>query len=372
MYIQNFMARPRLVQEGEPLYRQGSDDESDNVFDSIMNVYPPQPNVVSSLQHATSSNKSSKRMNTSYVIGGAATTTNHHQEQRTNYHSHHNTLLPQHLHPSQEGNEIDISMEMYAEDDHNHHYRPERKQIQTSHVIGGVPTNPSSAPPSIDKMEGVLDQGSKMPLVVLDGANVAHAYADAMASMKNNSNEKRSTSYRTEANVRGIQVATEYFRSTGVRVLIVLPRYWLRTKPRPGDTTMMDATQMEILNRLNDQGLIVQSPPADDDDAYALTIAKREEIRALTKRNGEGPGFVLSNDMFRDAQARDPSGVLQEWLNEGRDKKITGPGRISYTFCDMGTMNDNGDRILDFVPNPRHPLVTYVEGLHLQILTSNK
>ena len=119
---------------------------------------------------------------------------------------------------------------------------------------------------------------------------------------------------------------------------------------------------------MNDKGFIVQSPPTDDDDAYALTIAKREDIRAVSTRNGEGPGFVLSNDMFRDAQARDVSGLLQQWLNEGRE--LTGPGRISYTFCDMGTIDDHGDRILDFVPNPRHPLVIWVEGLHHHQITA--
>jgi hypothetical protein len=126
---------------------------------------------------------------------------------------------------------------------------------------------------------------------------------------------------------------------------------------------MMETAQLDILNHLNDQGLIVSSPPADDDDAYALTIARREERRALRQRNGEGPGFVLSNDMFRDAQARDSNGILEQWLNKGRDESI-GPGRISYTFCDMGTIDDHGDRILDFVPNPRHPFVVFAEGLH--------
>ena len=99
----------------------------------------------------------------------------------------------------------------------------------------------------------------------------------------------------------------------------------------------------------------------DDDDAYALTIARREEMRSLSKRNGEGPGFVLSNDLFRDAQARDSSGSLLQWLKQGRNETV-GPGRISYTFGDMGTMNDRGERILDFIPNPRHPLVIWMEG----------
>jgi hypothetical protein len=124
---------------------------------------------------------------------------------------------------------------------------------------------------------------------------------------------------------------------------------------------MMETTHLETLNDLQAQGLIVASPPADDDDAYVLTIARREESRSLRRNNGEGPGFVLSNDMFRDAQKRDGSGALQDWLNNGRNETI-GSGRISFTFCDMGTMNDHGERILDFVPNPRHPLVGWVDA----------
>jgi len=242
-------------------------------------------------------------------------------------------------------------------------------ETPTSYAVGGNTSAPPSQPHSVEKMEGVQDHGSKMPLVVLDGANVAHYYADALAAMNATFSEKSRRKGKAEPDARGIQVATDYFLSVGVRVLVVLPQYWMRKKPRPGDTSsqnaMMETNQMDILKGLNDKGLIVASPPADDDDAYALTIAKREEVRAVRQRNGEGPGFVLSNDMFRDAQARDPTGVLKEWLKEGRNETI-GPGRISYAFCDMGTMDDHGDRILDFVPNPRHPFVIYVEGLHHQ------
>mmetsp|Transcript_8499 Transcript_8499/g.17645 ORF Transcript_8499/g.17645 Transcript_8499/m.17645 type:complete len:129 (+) Transcript_8499:80-466(+) len=118
-----------------------------------------------------------------------------------------------------------------------------------------------------------------------------------------------------------------------------------------------------ILSDLKERGLIVASPPTDDDDAYALTISRREEMRSRKPpRNGEGPGFVLSNDLFRDAQERDASnGTLKEWLTKGRNADI-GPGRISYTFGDMGRMNDRGERVLDFVPNPRHPLIIWMES----------
>jgi hypothetical protein len=112
----------------------------------------------------------------------------------------------------------------------------------------------------------------------------------------------------------------------------------------------------------------------DDDDAYALTIAMRENSRA--RRRQHGPAYVLSNDLFRDAQQRDAlqqrqywhvnsgttggSTSLKEWLMHGDDPSL-GPGRISYSFADMGRMDDHGDRQLDIIPNPRHPLVAWIE-----------
>ena len=213
------------------------------------------------------------------------------------------------------------------------------------------------------KMEGVEDLSLKQPLVVLDGANVAYAYANVMEGMASSLQQQSSHSSKPEPDPVGIKVATDYFQQSGLRVLVVLPQYWLTKKPRQGDhisSSLMITPQLEVLQELKSLGLIVSSPPTDDDDAYALTISRREESRSLQRQQGLGPGFVLSNDMFRDAQQRDST--LKDWLNKGRNSDI-GPGRISYTFCDMGTMNDHGERILDFIPNPRHPLIVYTESI---------
>ena len=80
-----------------------------------------------------------------------------------------------------------------------------------------------------ERMEGVISLDAKEPLVVMDGANVAYAYADAMASPGTMNNVKR------EPDCRGLQVAANYFLQSGVRVLIVLPAPWFRLKPRAGD-----------------------------------------------------------------------------------------------------------------------------------------
>jgi hypothetical protein len=219
----------------------------------------------------------------------------------------------------------------------------------------------------IERMEGVEDQGIKPPLVVLDGANVAYAYAASVVGLEHVSS-LAVQARKPEPDSTGIQVACRYFRHAGLRVLVVLPTSWFRSKPRPRDTnrssSMMETPQLEILHDLKAQGLLVAAPPTDDDDAYALLIARREQARAQG-RNGQGPGFVLSNDMFRDAAARDPTGELKQWLTTGSDDH--GPGRISFAFCDMGTMDDHGDRVLDFIPNPRHPLVAWVESEHRRV-----
>jgi hypothetical protein len=208
-----------------------------------------------------------------------------------------------------------------------------------------------------ERMEGVQDHSVKNPLIVLDGANVAYAYAQTA----NAADYQRGA--KLEPDATGIRVACDYFLKADMRVLVVLPASWFRSKPRPGDASQGNANMLtdhlEVLHELQQTGLVLAAPPADDDDAYALTIAQRENVRAAS-RNGQGPGYVLSNDMFRDAHARDATGQVRAWLTAGHNQR-TGPGRISFAFCDMGTMDEYGDTELDIVPNPRHPLVAWIE-----------
>lgn len=230
----------------------------------------------------------------------------------------------------------------------------------------------------IERMYGIEDHSVKPPLIVIDGANLAFAYSEAMAG--GSTAATSSLSYykkqpQIEPNVHGIQVAVSYFQSAGCRVLVVLPTWWLRLKPRGGDAFDSNAKtqtpQLEILQELKAQGVLVTSPPKDDDDAYALTIARREDARArhASQQYQQGPsGFVLSNDMFRDAMARDTTGQLATWLTQGAIVGgVSYPGRISYAFCDMGSMDGYGDPELDVVPNPKHPIVMQIEAaIHQQ------
>jgi len=237
-----------------------------------------------------------------------------------------------------------------------------------------------------DRME-IEDILPKPPLLVIDGANVAYAYAKAARGLQNKDNAV-SYNYRggndtlAEPDVQGIQIVTSYFINAGCRIQVVLPVHWLRKKPRQTNhkyNGTISSKQIKVLQKLEEQNILCCSPPADDDDAYAIAIARREDVRAKQRNEyyksskqflnslasvGRG-AFILSNDFFRDAIARDDvSGDLSDWLNGNTTTNDgTPPGRISYSFCDLGSINDYGDPLLDFMPNPRHLLIDRIEKL---------
>lgn len=264
-----------------------------------------------------------------------------------------------------------------------------------------------AAPDSPVRMEGVEDHSVPVPLVVMDGANVAYEYGGVARTLRegidgggstDHVRGKRGTGAAT-ADARGMLVASEYFVKHGVRVKVVLPASWFRRKPAANDpnrsNARMQTDEQDALAELQRRGLLVASPPADDDDAYAIALARRESARTVQRCRAlhqhhhhldpsafpigrMGGAFVLSNDLFRDAQDRDPT--LRSWLTVGEGSRIGGPidgthsslshtsstsgscpGRISYTFVDVGTMDDHGDPQLDFLPNPRHPLISWLE-----------
>jgi len=215
----------------------------------------------------------------------------------------------------------------------------------------------------VSRMEGV-ETGPQLPLVVVDGANIAHSYTEAKASMYQKSSLSSSVvgKQKNNADVEGIKIAVKYFIETGkCRVMVVLPAYWMKPKNMIGSINSMTA-QVEALQDLHRAGMLCCAPPADDDDAYIMSIARRSDQLAF--KRGGGGGFVLSNDMYRDAITRD-NGItnLREWLNENNANQ-QGPGRISYTFADLGSLNDYGDNLLDFVPNPTHPFIHSIENVN--------
>jgi hypothetical protein len=246
----------------------------------------------------------------------------------------------------------------------------------------------------VTRMEGVEDHGVPSPLVVIDGANVAYEYVSSSSSSPGAGTRSGAS------DARGMLVAAEYFEGLSLRVRVVLPASWFRRKPNEGDpdrsNAAMHTEQTDALLELKRRGLLVASPPADDDDAYALALARREAARVSSRYKSlllqQGPpqdddipthlggAFVVSNDWFRDAQRRDST--LRPWLERGEvlpsDDRTRAalspsssvassplcPGRISYTFADLGAMDDGGEPLLDFVPNPRHPFVSWAERQH--------
>lgn len=244
----------------------------------------------------------------------------------------------------------------------------------------------------------------RLPLVVLDGANIAYAYSQATETTSTSNGSYLSSSSKNGLipNVLGIQIAVSYFLHGGCRVQVVVPVYWMRRKPTSknnggisGDNrsssskynSSVISSQLDILNRLKEQNILCCSPPTDDDDAYCISIARRIDARFEARKKTSsslqsyatshfanfgddltsiGGAYILSNDLFRDAKDRDLSGDLTRWLDGDDNDELLHclPRRISYSFANLGSMNKYGDAQLDFVPNPRHPLIAMIERSH--------
>lgn len=220
-----------------------------------------------------------------------------------------------------------------------------------------------------------VDPSPQPPLIVVDGANIAHSYSEC----KQNANSSLTTALlghynKKEPDPEGIDVVTQYFLSHGCRVIVVVPSFWLRAKPASQDgnqqNALMVTPQLETLQHLQTRGLLCCAPPSDDDDAYAIAIARRAERQSAAAAMPQttnlfyGRAYLLSNDWFRDAIQRDRGATgLKEWLQYGSSNVPTGPGRISYTFCHMGAASrSEGEPLkLDFIPNPRHALIDHIE-----------
>jgi len=291
-------------------------------------------------------------------------------------------------------------------------------------LLGGIPDHGSGHQDmehcenndATERME-VEDIIPLPPLIVIDGANVAYAFGKAKSSGNNivtldrpgtsgnaSSYSRQGSSFGRsfQADAEGIVIACKYFMDSGCRVQVVLPAPWLQTKSQrrngssyhgadePSPSLSEMTPQLEVLHSLREGGLLCAAPANDDDDSYAILLARREDARAARRRGGgqagskssgskpksileQGGGFVLSNDQFRDAQSRDrsssPPTGLDEWL-EGKKRNSSRlqdrsqtkiPGRISYSFGDIGTMDQYGDKQLDIICNPRHPLVEEIE-----------
>jgi len=255
---------------------------------------------------------------------------------------------------------------------HHHHsiFHDLTKSYSHSFVIGQQKHEDTITPNGDCHRMEIEDIGNKPPLLILDGANIAYSYAQvAFPNMK-----------VQIPHVKGIQIAVDYFLKVHYRVQVVIPTSWIRSKRY----AVLDSSQLDILHQLQTQNLICCTPPTDDDDAYALAMARREDSRARVRKFNhsqggpkggaylDGGAFVVSNDLYRDAIERDGNGELKEWLEgiSSWNEKIDSygsPGRISYSFCDLGSIDRYGSPQLDFVPNPRHPLIQRIEEFYRKL-----
>lgn len=412
------MVRPKLVEEGKPIPQNMSDEDHHQHIAILDDEYNKatsaagrdhnhengrtnnSTNRSSLLQHQNSnaSSKSDYKLKTSFVIGSRPQPAQHQHEHSLKSHllknnKDHNYKLQTTFAIGGGGqnipcsmNEAEYSFETSNQDyeiDNIYHHRSDGSMDVDEHDHG-YETNhnndcdnrqfyedqtyiPSFTPTRMD----IDDSLAKCPLVVIDGPNVAYAYSQALSDKSSLSISSTTNQNTIEPNVRGIQIASDYFMNAGCRVQIVIPTYWLRRKPRDGnnssDNALMMTDQIEILQQLQSQNLLLCSPPTDDDDAYAIAIARREDSRSQMRQISNvqslssnlstsvdvmsiSGAFILSNDLYRDAMQRDVSGNLRTWLVHGSQSDSLGgklPGRISYSFCDVGCMD------LDFVANPR-------------------
>ena len=131
--------------------------------------------------------------------------------------------------------------------------------------------------------------------------------------------------------------------------------------------------------------------PGDDDDAYCIALARREDDRRLAEHRRDCNmqqydemmggmmeeddrlptsvlgGYVLSNDMFHDAMRRDEKQQQQFTPHDhplnGRPSSLRSwmkRNRISFSFANVGATS-HGEIRLDFLPNQRNNLIAAID-----------
>ncbi|KAL7530102.1 hypothetical protein ACHAWF_003243 [Thalassiosira exigua] len=418
-------ARPRLVHEGSPIVDNGeSESNHSSVAAASTRVsQPPHDNNVHAHRHiarcnlaainvANMSSTASKpyKLQTRLIVGGEDDSndhddldlmmmdeddhghTSHNQHERNSSARDNSTSLYYRshgdVHNGQQHTTGHMPFNAAQQPVELQHQQP---QFYNSGQTYG-PSNPiiSNAPVDTQPATSIypMPPASMSPLVVLDAANIAYNYAESLKPCQQ--------SERRQPNPHGIRLAIEYFLKHHCRVQAVVPTSWYQLKPRPADhyhlqnrsrgdsDAKMVTDEVEELRSLRQQGFLVACPPGDDDDAYALALARREDDRRQrdeTETQQDEPmdmeedteqfpasvlgGYVVSNDFFQDAIRRDerkqrhhhhPLNMrpmsLKTWLKTKR---------ISYSFANVGTASLEGEIRLEFLPNPRNDLIEAID-----------
>eukprot|EP00986_Skeletonema_menzelii_P018826 scaffold26730_cov162-Skeletonema_menzelii.AAC.6 len=397
--------RPRLVHEGSPIIDEGDNDNPEEPWTNARESHQQrsQQSLGSLASRAGSGSTTTTqqhhrpyKLQTRLVIGGEAARTAHEDDATIMEEENH-----AHVHAATHNGHHHYGYSHSCDAHHQqHHYTlgGSMQQSQNNFRTEHSQMNNPVSPPIVHN----VPSPSTSPLIVIDGANIAYNYAESLdpSSSLQNSNHNQSRYNKRQPNPHGIRLAIEYFLSRKCRVQAVVPTSWYRLRPRnknEGDAKMV-TDEVDELRSLREQGFLVACPPGDDDDAYALALARKEEDRLNKKSTitathydddimmdddedgGLIPdsllgGYVLSNDFFHDAVRREEqarkdhqqlytAGVsslngrrssLREWLNQNR---------ISYSFANVGQMFQGGQVEMEFLPNPRHPLIECIDALH--------
>mmetsp|Transcript_29436 Transcript_29436/g.62032 ORF Transcript_29436/g.62032 Transcript_29436/m.62032 type:complete len:411 (-) Transcript_29436:21-1253(-) len=398
--------RPRLVQEGSPIINDGDFGSGLAAAQWRGDGAPREENArqaqavnnLASIASESSAKSKPYKLQTTLVVGEDDDDDDDMMMMDEDEHDMHNAQgnkggygINGHSHHGQHQQNSTGNTPFPAGYDH-----PANQFYNNDHSNFGPATNPvhhapAPTPPPIYQMP----PPSTSPLVVLDAANIAYNYAESL-------NPCQQHSQRRQPDPRGIRLAIEYFLQHSCRVQAVVPTSWYQLKPRPADhyhlqnrsrgdsDAKMITDEVEELRSLRQQGFLVACPPGDDDDAYALALARREGDRLATHHGGsmrqlhgetmemdDGMasslnqlpksvlgGYVVSNDFYSDAIRRDEKKhchyplnarplSLKSWLKEHR---------ISYSFANVGTADVDGEIRLEFLPNPRNNLIEAIDA----------
>ena len=223
--------RPRLVEEGTPLYGDVNDHSMDEAERAASSHSQNPLHYRDAYQHVPSRHAHETPLqgtSLSRAAGGpirsrparisTRLTIDNDEINAATHDDHHDAMAWTPPSP-RKASPLKMRLVVGGEAEPNHH-------VQQSHHHHHHSSSWDAHHHHVERMEGVEHHGVKGPLVVMDGANIAYAYADAIAGYQGSH----------EPDSRGIRVAANYFLSVDVRVLVVIPAPWFRNKPRAGDS----------------------------------------------------------------------------------------------------------------------------------------
>lgn len=138
-------------------------------------------------------------------------------------------------------------------------------------------------------------ENAPLPVIVIDAPNVAIKHGKG-----------------ARFSCRGVALAIEYWRAAGHRCIAFLPEFHLKydrvgKSKRAADLGLGESKHVPddvpLLHSLEDEGLLVVTPPQDYDDSYCIAYARQHA------------GCIVSNDLYRDyvdSQAKKGDGARRE------------------------------------------------------------